>query len=153
MGRTDRASLLVHVDRDTAFAALTDPDALAAWLPPAGMRGRFAHADIREGGSYRLVLMYEDAASAPGKTTAGEDVSDARIVRLVPGERVEHEIEFDSEDPAFRGTMRMVWSVRDDPDGAVVEIEARDVPRGVSARDHAAGLASSLANLAAHLEP
>lgn len=47
MGRTDRASLLAHVDRDTAFAALTDPDALAAWLPPAGMRGRFARRRSR----------------------------------------------------------------------------------------------------------
>jgi hypothetical protein len=35
---------------------------------------------------------------------------------------------------------------------ARVEIRADDVPDGISAEDHAAGLASSLANLAAYLE-
>jgi hypothetical protein len=33
-----------------------------------------------------------------------------------------------------------------------VDIRADDVPAGISAEDHATGLASSLANLAAHLE-
>jgi hypothetical protein len=36
--------------------------------------------------------------------------------------------------------------------GTRVSIVAQDVPDGVSAEDHAAGLASSLANLAAYLE-
>ena len=38
MGRTDQASLLVHVDRDAVFTALTSRDALLAWLPPKGMQ-------------------------------------------------------------------------------------------------------------------
>lgn len=66
MGRTDQASLLVHVDRATVFAALTSPDALLSWLPPRGMHGRFEQFDMREGGSYRLVLTYDDASDAPG---------------------------------------------------------------------------------------
>jgi hypothetical protein len=33
----------------------------------------------------------------------------------------------------------------------LVEIRAEDVPAGIDAGDHAAGMASSLANLAAHL--
>jgi len=33
-----------------------------------------------------------------------------------------------------------------------VEIRADDVPDGISAEDHATGLASSLANLAAYLQ-
>lgn len=37
-------------------------------------------------------------------------------------------------------------------DGTRVEIRADDVPSGISAEDHAEGLASSLANLAAYLE-
>ncbi|GAB4008757.1 hypothetical protein GCM10029992_65950 [Glycomyces albus] len=36
--------------------------------------------------------------------------------------------------------------------GARVAISAADVPPGISAEDHAAGLSSSLANLAAYLE-
>jgi uncharacterized protein YndB with AHSA1/START domain len=141
------------VDRATAFAALSSPDALAAWLPPAGMSGRFERFDLREGGSYRLVLTYDDASDAPGKTSADEDVSEVRITRIVPGERIVQDIDFESDDPAFRGTMRMEWSLRSVDEGTIVEIVARNVPHGVRARDHAAGLTSSLANLAAHLEP
>ena len=36
--------------------------------------------------------------------------------------------------------------------GTRVDIVAEDVPDGISAEDHAAGLASSLTNLAAHVE-
>lgn len=153
MGRTDRASLLVHVDRSAVFAALTDPDALLRWLPPAGMHGRFERFDMRTGGSYRLVLTYDDATASPGKTTPDSDVSEVRVVEVVPGERVVQEVDFASDDPAFAGTMRMRWAVRGTDDGTEVEVEARDVPPGVRAREHAAGLTSSLANLAAYLEP
>ncbi|KAM9866644.1 hypothetical protein ACIFOC_00850 [Leucobacter aridicollis] len=153
MSRTDRASLLIHADAATVFAALTDRDALAAWLPPKGMHGRFERFDMREGGSFRLVLTYEDAGGAPGKTSADADVSEVRIAQLVPGERLVHEVDFESDDPAFQGTMRMEWTVRSTAEGTDVEIVARNVPSGVRARDHAAGLTSSLANLAALLEP
>src|SRR5699024_6665682 len=99
MTRTDRASLLVHVDRAAAFAALTEADALATWLPPADMRGRFDSFEMRTGGAYRLVLTYDDASGSPGKTTADEDVSNVRIREIVPGERVVQEIEFEATDP------------------------------------------------------
>lgn len=132
---------------------MTTPDALLSWLPPDGMRGRFERFDLREGGSYRLVLTYDDADDAPGKTSSDSDVSEVRISRIVPGERIVQHIDFESDDPAFQGTMRMEWSLRDHAEGTVVEIVAQDVPAGVRARDHAAGLTSSLANLAAHLEP
>ncbi|MEI5584147.1 MULTISPECIES: NUDIX domain-containing protein [unclassified Agromyces] len=153
MSRTDFASLLVHADRATVFAAFTSPDALASWLPPAGMRGRFERFDLRGGGSYRLVLTYDDTAGAPGKTDADSDVSEVRIARVVPGELVEQLVDFESDDPAVQGTMRMTWRLRDADGGTLVEFEARDVPRGIRARDHAEGLTSSLANLAAYLDP
>lgn len=153
MSRTDRASLLIHADKARVFAALTNSDALVAWLPPKGMRGRFERFDMREGGSFRLVLTYEDASSAPGKTSADSDVSEVRISKLVPGERLVEEVDFESDDPAFKGTMRMEWTLRSTEEGTDVEIVARNVPDGIRARDHAEGLTSSLANLSAHLEP
>ena len=153
MSRTDRASLLIHADRETVFAALTAEEALLAWLPPRGMHGRFERFDLRDGGSYRLVLTYDDASGSPGKTAADSDVSEVRIARVVPGQLVEQLVDFESHDPGFQGTMRMTWSLRSTEDGTVVEFEARDVPEGIRARDHAEGLTSSLANLAAYLEP
>lgn len=153
MTRTDRASLLIHTDKAEVFEALTSSDALAAWLPPKGMRGRFEQFDMRQGGSFRLVLTYDDASGAPGKTSADSDVSEVRIAELVPGERMVHEVVFESDDPAFQGTMRMEWTLRGAAEGTDVEVIARNVPDGVRARDHAEGLTSSLANLAAYLEP
>ncbi len=152
MGRTDRASLLVHVDRMDVFAALTSRDALLTWLPPRGMHGRFERFDMREGGSYRLVLTYDDASEAPGKTSADSDVSEVRISRIVPGERIVQDINFVSDDPAFQGTMQMEWNLRSTDAGTEVEVTARNVPDGIRASDHAEGITSSLTNLSAYLE-
>jgi len=152
-GRTDAASLLVHTDQVRVFDALTNEDALLAWLPPRGMHGRFERFDMREGGSFRLVLTYDDASGVSGKSTDDSDVSEVRISEFAPGERVVHEVDFESDDPAFTGTMRMEWSLRSAHGGTMVEIVARDVPAGVRARDHAEGLTSSLSNLASFLEP
>ncbi|BAK37474.1 hypothetical protein MLP_44600 [Microlunatus phosphovorus NM-1] len=153
MGRTDRASLLIHVDRTDVFAALTTREALLSWLPPQGMHGRFERFDLRQGGSYRLVLTYDDPSDAPGKTSADSDVSEARISRLVPGEQLVQQIDFESDDPAFQGTMQLEWNLRSVEEGTEVEIVARQVPDGIRARDHAQGITSSLANLAGYLEP
>jgi hypothetical protein len=51
----------------------------------------------------------------------------------------------------FDGPMTMTWSLRDHRDGTLIEIRADDVPHGISADDHAAGLASSLDSLARHI--
>jgi uncharacterized protein YndB with AHSA1/START domain len=134
------------------YAALTDPDALAVWLPPDGMTGRFEHFDARPGGSFRLVLTYSDASAGLGKSAADSDVVEARFVEIVPGVRVVQQIEFVSEDPAFLGTMTMTWEVTAVDAGSRVDIRAEDVPDGINAADHATGMSSSLDNLAAYLE-
>jgi uncharacterized protein YndB with AHSA1/START domain len=151
MPRTDTASRLIAAPAGRVYAALVDPDALATWLPPDGMHGRFERFDLRPGGSYRLVLTYDDATAAPGKSTANEDVVDGRFVHLVPDTRVVQAGDFVSDDPAFAGTMTMTWELTAVDGGTRVDIRADDVPDGISAEDHAAGLASSLANLAAYL--
>lgn len=152
MPRQDRGSRVIAAPLERVYAALVDPDALAAWLPPAGMTGRFDRFDLRPGGSYRLVLTYLDAADAPGKATADTDVVEARIVDVVPDVRVVQAVDFVADDPAFAGTMTMAWEVTAVVGGTRVDITADDVPDGISAEDHAEGIASSLANLAAHLE-
>lgn len=61
-------------------------------------------------------------------------------------------LDFVSDDPRFAGTMIMTWEVSEGDEGTRISITAADVPDGISAEDHAEGLASSLTNLAAHLE-
>ena len=152
MPRTDSASRVIAKPPERVWAALLDPEALLAWLPPGGMTGRFERFDARPGGSYQMVLTYPDGAGAAGKATADSDIVEARFVDIIPGERVVQAVDFVSDDPAYAGTMTMTWKVTAVDAGTRVDIVAEDVPDGISAEDHAAGLASSLTNLAAYVE-
>lgn len=142
---------MVAASRERVWAALVDPEALRAWLPPAGMSGRFERFDARPGGSYRLVLTHGDASDSPGKATADSDVVEARFVDVVAGVRVVQAVDFVSDDSAFSGTMTMVWELVAVNGGTQVDIRAENVPAGISAEDHATGLRSSLENLAAYV--
>ena len=128
MARTDTASRVIAAPPDRVFAALVDPEALTAWLPPDGMSGRFERFDARPGGSYRLVLTYADASSARGKATADSDIVEAHFVDLVPGVRVAQAVDFVSDDPTHAGTMTMTWEVTALDAGTRVDIRADDVP-------------------------
>lgn len=152
MPRTDSASRVIAAPPAQVYAALVDREALMAWLPPNGMTARFERFDPRPGGSYRLVLTYTDASGAPGKATSDSDVVEARYIDIVPDVRVVQAVDFVSDDPAFAGTMTMTWEVTAVDGGTRVDIIADDVPDGISAEDHAAGLTSSLTNLAQHVE-
>ena len=116
------------------------------------MSGRFERFDARPGGSYRLVLTYADASSARGKATADSDIVEARFVDVVPGVRVVQAVDFVSDAPTRAGTMTMTWEVTAVDARTRADIRADHVPAGISAKDHAAGLATSLANLATHLK-
>lgn len=152
MPRTDTASRDIAAPPALVYAALVDREALEAWLPPEGMTARFERFDPRPGGAYRLVLTYADASRFPGKATPDSDIIEARYVDIVPDVRVVQAVDFVSDDPAFAGTMTMTWEVTAVDGGTRVDITANDVPDGISAEDHATGLASSLANLAEHVD-
>jgi uncharacterized protein YndB with AHSA1/START domain len=151
-GRTDRGSRLIAAAPARVYEALVDPDALATWLPPTGMTGRFERFDLRPGGSYRMVLTYSDPSGASAKSTADSDVVDVRFVDVVPGRRIVQAVDFVSDDPDYSGTMTMTWYVVPLDGETRVDIVAEDVPPGISAEDHAAGFASTLDNLARYLE-
>lgn len=150
--RRDRATRVINAPPERAFAAFVDRAALETWLPPDGMTGRFERFDPTPGGSYRLILTYADPTNAGAKSSADSDIVEARFVEVVPDDRVVQAVDFVSDDPAFAGTMLMTWAVHAVDDGTRVEFIADDVPTGISADDHAAGMASSLENLAQYLE-
>jgi uncharacterized protein YndB with AHSA1/START domain len=150
--RIDRAARIVAAGTAATYAALTDPDALVRWLPPEGMSAVIERFDLRPGGSYRMVLTYDDASDAPGKATDATDVVEARFTEIVDGQRVVQQVDFVADDPAVAGTMTMTWRVSPVEGGTLVELEAEHVPSGISPEDHAAGMSSSLRNLEAYLE-
>ncbi len=151
MGRTDTASRVIQAPLARVFAALVDPEALVRWLPPSGMTGRFDYFDGRAGGSYRMVLTYDRAPAAGGKSDQNSDVTEGRFIDIAPDERVVQAIDFRSDDPSFRGTMTMTWSVAATDGGTRVDMRADNVPPGISAEDHEEGMTSSLANLAVYM--
>ena len=151
VARRDRVARVVNAPLDRVFDALVDRVALEEWLGPEGMTARFERFDPTPGGSYRLILTYADPAGAGAKSSDDSDIVEARYVDIVQNDRVVQAVDFVSDDSAFAGTMTMTWAVRATDDGTLVEFIADDVPVGISAEDHVAGMYSSLTNLARYL--
>jgi uncharacterized protein YndB with AHSA1/START domain len=151
VARRDCALSVISAELERVFDALVDRSALETWLPPDRMTGRFERFDSAPGGSYRLVLTYVDPAGAGAKSSADSDIVEARFVDIVQNDRVVQAVDFVSNDPAYAGTMTMTWAVRATDHGILVEFTADDVPDGISAEDHLAGMTSSLENLARYL--
>ena len=151
-GRTDIASRVIGATPEAIYDAFIDPDAQARWLPPTGMTGKFDRFEPWPGGRYRLTLTFAGEHATAGKSSADADTVEGQLVELIPGERIVQTADFESDDPAYAGTMTMTWWLRAVPGGTEVTITASDVPRGISAEDHAQGLASTLSNLADFLE-
>ena len=125
---------------------------MESWLPPAGMTGRMERFDFRDGGSYRMRLTYTDENRGAGKSSADSDEVEVIFVRLVEDRCIEQAVTFDSEDPRFSGVMRMTWTFTPAPKGTDVSVRCENVPEGISPEDHAAGLRSTLENLAKFTE-
>ena len=128
MPRTDTASRVIAASPERVYAALIDPEALAAWLPPDGMTATFERWDLRPGGSYRLVLTYADSSRGAGKATADTDIVEARFIDVAPDLRIIQAVDFVSDDPALAGTMTMTWQVTPVDGATRVDFIADDVP-------------------------
>jgi len=150
-GRTDRAERLIHAPAVRLFACWTDPAMLVHWLPPEGMWGHVEVLEPRPGGPFRIVLNYEDP-SRRGKSGGGRDIVAGQFLVLDPPRHLAFVSRFRSDDPAMQGKMRMDWHFDPDPTGTRVSVVASNVPPGIPSEDHAAGMSSSLAQLAALVE-
>lgn len=149
--RIDSASRFMSVSPPSVYAAFADPRAMAQWLPPTNMTATMLHFDFREGGGYRMRLTYKDREGRYGKTSDNEDEVEVQFVKIIDGQRIEETVTFASDDPAFSGVMRMIWTFDAVEDGTLVTIRAEDVPSGIQPEDHAAGMNSTLDNLTAFL--
>jgi uncharacterized protein YndB with AHSA1/START domain len=149
MTRTDSASRRIRATPAAIYQALISAKALETWLPPVGMTGEILEFDPVPGGRYRMILRYVDGTT--GKSGGNQDIAEARFVELVPDQRVIQAVDFVSDDPRFAGTMTMSTLLTSLGDETEVRFVAEDVPEGISPEDHAAGMNSSLENLAKFL--
>jgi uncharacterized protein YndB with AHSA1/START domain len=146
-----RVSQHVRAPRSAVYRALLDADAIATWRMPEGMTGQVHELDAREGGSFRVSLTYE-APDRSGKSAAHTDTYRGRFLRLVPDAQVVEEIEFETTDPAYAGTMTMTTTLTEAVGGTDVLVEHEGLPDGVSAADNETGTRMALANLARLVE-
>jgi uncharacterized protein YndB with AHSA1/START domain len=151
--RIDTASRAILAPARAIFRAMTDAESVASWRPPKGMSARIEAFDPRPGGTYRMAFIYDNPApGVVGKTSEREDCFTGRFVELLPYERIVEEVEFQSNDPAFAGTMRVTTTLAEVADGTRVTIACENVPSGISGEDHEPGIGSTLRNLAAFIE-
>ncbi|WP_028782332.1 SRPBCC domain-containing protein [Thalassobacillus devorans] len=150
--RIDTASRIIMASPQTIYQSFLNPEELVSWLPPKGMSGHIEMFDPREGGSYKITLMYEIEHSNPGKTTENTDVVQAKFLELVPDKRIVQSVKFNSKDPAFSGEMVQKWLLEANSVGTEVTIVCENVPEGIRKEDHDIGLRSTLENLALYTE-
>ena len=146
-------SRVIKASPHKIYRAFLEPAAVAAWRPPKGMSAKVFAFEPRAGGGYRMAFIYQDGGKArAGKSSEDADVFEGRFAELVPDARIVEVVRFQSDDPAFAGEMTLTTTLHPVPQGTEVTVLAENVPRGITAEDHAAGIASSLANLARYVE-
>lgn len=141
----------VKAPRSAVYRALLDPDAIAKWRVPDGMSSHVHEFDAREGGAFRISLTY-DAPGSSGKSAAHTDTYHGRFTKLVPDEQVVEVLEFETPDPALRGTMTMTTTLTDVDGGTEVRLVHEGVPDSVPTADNETGMRMALANLAKFVE-
>ena len=146
------ASRVILASPRALFRAFIDPEVVATWRAPLGMSMRIFEFDPRTGGGYRMVLSHDDSQSGGGKSSPTSDVVRGRFIVLEPNERIVEAVEFETDNPAFAGTMTLIATLRPVADGTKVTIEAANVPPGIAAEDHRKEMESSLKRLAILLE-
>lgn len=151
-GARTRVTKIIKAPRGAVYRAFLDPDALAAWLPPAGMSGLVHVFEPRVGGEIRMSLRYRDPKNAPGKTAADTDTFRSRFAELVAPEKIVWVVTFESANPAFAGEMTMIVTLADAADGTEIAMACENIPKGISPQDNVMGCRSSLQNLAMMLE-
>jgi uncharacterized protein YndB with AHSA1/START domain len=152
-GNDTKVARLIDAPRERIYRALTDPEALVAWLPPGTMRGVMHAFEARVGGGYRMSLFYpDDESAARGKTSEREDRVNVRFVELTPPARIVEAVTFDTAQAAFRGEMTIIWTLAADGGGTQVAVACRNLPPGIRPEDNETGSRQSLEQLARYVE-
>ncbi|MBC2904241.1 SRPBCC domain-containing protein [Streptomyces cupreus] len=147
-----RVSWHVKAPRAAVYRALVDAEAVAWWRVPDGMTSHVHTFEARVGGDFRVSLTY-DLPTGTGKSGAHTDTYHGRFTELVPDERVVEVLEFETADPALRGTMTITTTLADaDGGGTDVLIVHEGIPDAVPAADNETGTRMALARLAGLVE-
>ncbi|UXY31568.1 SRPBCC domain-containing protein [Streptomyces sp. HUAS TT20] len=147
-----RATRHLQAPPAVVYRALTDPDAVAAWRVPDGMTAHVHAFDAREGGAFRVSLVYDEPGT-PGKSGGRTDTYRGHFARLVPDRLVVEESEFESDDDALRRPMTLTTSLtRADGGGTDVVMVHDGIPDEIPRADNELGTRMALDKLARLVE-
>lgn len=146
-----RISRRVRAPRAAVYRALLDADSVVTWRAPEGMSAEVHEFDGRQGGRFRVSLIYE-APTGTGKSGGRTDTYHGHFERLVPDEQVVEVVEFETADPTMRGVMTMTTTLSDVDGGTEIVMVHDGVPDAVPVADNELGTRMSLDNLARLVE-
>lgn len=148
---TQRMSRVIRAPAEAIYRAIVEPDLLVQWQAPGEMTAQVR--PFADGSGYEMTLRYPDTdADMIGKSGEREDRYTARYLMREPGRRVVEAIAFETDDPAFSGTMLFTITLEEVVEGTVVTMAYRNLPAGIRPEDNELGTRLSLANLAALVE-
>ena len=149
--RSTRTSQHINARRADVYRALLDARAVAVWMAPQGMTSHVHVFNPSEGGAFRISLTY-DTPTGRGKTSAHTDTFHGRFIELVANERLVEVMEFETADPAMRGTMTVTYTLADAHGGTDLVSIHDNLPPGLSAAENETGWRMALGNLARFVE-
>lgn len=150
--RISKVSRIIKAPRQAVYKAFIDPKLVAQWLASDTMHAEVHTFDAREGGTFRMSLVYTNDNHMEGKSTADRDTFQGRFEELIPNEKIVEAISFESGDPAYGGEMKMTVSLADRSEGTEVTLLFEGLPAGIRPEDNDEGSRQSLRKLAELLE-
>jgi uncharacterized protein YndB with AHSA1/START domain len=128
---------------EKVYRAFTDPDAMAAWLPPYGFVGKVHQMDARVGGSYKM--SFTNFSTGSKQSFGGE------YLELKPGEFIKYVDRFD--DPGMPGEMTNTIWLKKVIGGTELKVVQEGIPAVIPVEMCYLGWQESLEKLAKLVEP
>lgn len=132
---TTQTSRLINAPRMKVYNAIIDPETIPQWKVPDGMSLQIHHYDAKEGGKYRISLIYDDI-KIPGKTNRNVDTYSGEFIKLVPNELIIQSDVFESDDSSLRTSMISTYKLSDFGSDTLLECTHEHVPKTVSVQDN-----------------
>ena len=141
--RTVRIHRVLRTTPEKLYRAVTEPAALARWLPPYGLTCEVHHMDARVGGSFRM--SFHNFGSGNGHAFGGE------YLELVPHELIRYTDRFD--DPNLPGTLEVTVRLTPVLCGTELSVTQAGIPEAIPLEMCYLGWQESLLQLANLVEP
>ncbi len=128
---------------EKVFKAFTDPDALAAWLPPYGFTAKVHALDARKGGKYKM--------SFTNFTTGSSHSFGGEYLELEPNRSIKYTDRFD--DPNLPGEMITTVEIKPVSCGTELFVKQEGIPSAIPVEMCYLGWQESLDKLKRLVEP